>query len=470
MKQRILFLILFSWSLASPGTALASIDTTSFFHIRSIALKGNKITRPGIILRELTVQQGDTIPCTALPGHLLKSRENLFNTSLFNVVAIDTSGIPDNPGDLDILVTVIERWYIWPIPYLEFPNHNFNAWMKDPLFSHLTYGINLTFYNARGWNETLTLLLHLGYNQKYGFTYKVPYLNRRKTWGFGFGAEAGLNRTLQVSVEKNHNVYMATGNGFLQQHYMAFAEVYHRPAWYVYHTLNVSFNQYVFADTLRMYEGFFAQDTSLRQHFFSLWYKIKIDRRDVRFYPLKGYYADLTLTKHGFSSTPADLFVFQTTLKGFWKLSRRWYFASGVTAKASFPDEQPFFLAEGLGFGRDYVRGYDSYIIPGQHFLISKNNVKFALLPERQANLKFIGSPKFSVIPLALYLNLFTDFGYVWNHNQMQRSANSLTNTLLFGYGLGLDFTTYYDLVIGVNFSLNLQGVPDASIHFIAPI
>jgi outer membrane protein assembly factor BamA len=465
-KQVFLVIIL----LKLAATVVAAIGPQDPFVIRSIILTGNKVTRPGIILRELTFREGDTLSAGSLDKHLVMSRENVFNTSLFNIVKIDTAGIPGATGELAVTVTVIERWYIWPMPYLEFPDHNLNAWLRDPLFSQLTYGVNLRFFNARGRNETLTVLLHFGYNQKYGFTYKTPYINRKKTWGFGFGANAGLNRTLQVANVDNQNVYLAAETGFLQQQYMGYLEVFHRPAWYLHHLLDLSYSYYIFADTLRSVGGFFAQDSSLEQGIFQLYYKIKFDKRDARYYPLEGYYADLELLKSGLFSETVDLFALKSTLKGYWKLARRWHAASGVTARASFPQEQPFYLQEGLGYGRDYIRGYDAYIITGQHFLISKNNLKFSIIPQRVLTLSFIDTPKFSVLPIALYANLFTDLGYVWNPDPAQSGANPLTNSFLLGYGLGLDLATYYDVVIGLNFSLNIQGTPGFFIHFIAPI
>jgi len=447
-----------------------SVDSVEKYLIRSILLEGNDQTRPRILFRELTFHEGDVLDSAALGTALIRSRENLFNTSLFNVVRIDTVSEEGFPRNIHVVVRVIERWYIWPIPWLEFPDRNLNAWLKDPLFSHLTYGVNLTFFNTRGRNETLTLLLHFGYNQKYGFTYKTPYINRKQTWGFGFGADAELNRTLVVANVENSNVYYDVETKFLQQRYTAYAEVFHRPALYLCHDLMMSYSHYIFADTLQSVEGFFAGDTSLSHDILSLAYKIKYDLRDIKYYPLQGYYADLEFVQQGLPGRPEYVTAIKTTLKGFWKPGRRWYLASGLTGRTSFPREQPFFLQQGLGFGRDFLRGYDSYIIPGQHFAIMRNNVKFAILPQRTMNLAFIATTKFSVVPYALYLNLFTDLGYVWNEVALQSSQNSLTNTFLLGYGIGLDFTTYYDVVIGTGFSMNIQGTPGLFLRFIAPI
>jgi len=43
-------------------------------------------------------------------------------------------------------------------------------------------------------------------------------------------------------------------------------------------------------------------------------------------------------------------------------------------------------------------------------------------------------------------------------------------NTLLAGYGFSIDFVTYYDIVLDLNFALNSIGEPGIYIHFIAPI
>ena len=118
--------------------------------IRNIYILGNKHTKPQIILRELDFMEGERVPAAALAGMLVKSRENIFNTSLFNVVSAEQVSLTEKGDSTDILITVVERWYIWPIPYLEFPNHNVNAWLETTDFSLLTWGLDLTVRNMRG--------------------------------------------------------------------------------------------------------------------------------------------------------------------------------------------------------------------------------------------------------------------------------------------------------------------------------
>jgi hypothetical protein len=84
--------------------------------------------------------------------------------------------------------------------------------------------------------------------------------------------------------------------------------------------------------------------------------------------------------------------------------------------------------------------------------------------------LDFLRSVKFNTIPYALYLNLFVDLGYTYNESTISNKLNSLQNTLLIGYGAGLDFTTYYDIVIRLDLSMNRMGIPGVYLHFVAPI
>jgi len=123
-----------------------------------------------------------------------------------------------------------------------------------------------------------------------------------------------------------------------------------------------------------------------------------------------------------------------------------------------------------IGYDRDIVRGYEYYVVHGNNFGIMKNNLKFALLPTREFNVNFIRSEKFSKVHYAFYLNAFFDLGFVDNFFPQQELNNELENTLLMGYGLGLDFVTYYDLVFRFEYSFNRMNEHGFFLHFIAPI
>jgi hypothetical protein len=120
------------------------------------------------------------------------------------------------------------------------------------------------------------------------------------------------------------------------------------------------------------------------------------------------------------------------------------------------------------------VRGYEYYVVDGQHFAVVKNNLRFAVIPHHVERLGFIQTAKFNTIPVALYVNAFIDMGYVYHYPVLQPDeivlGNTLENSLLIGYGLGMDFTTYYDIVIRVEAAMNRMAQPGIYVHFIASI
>ena len=76
-------------------------------------------------------------------------------------------------------------------------------------------------------------------------------------------------------------------------------------------------------------------------------------------------------------------------------------------------------------------------------------------------------NPTISNFHYAFYLNTFVDVGYV---NDDIYLNNSLANQFMLGYGIGIDFVTYYDKVIRVEFSTNRLNEFGFFLHFVQPI
>jgi hypothetical protein len=77
--------------------------------IVGIAFAGNDVTRPEVMLREMTVAVGDA----ADPEQLRRSAQYIKDLGLFADVAIDTQPVE---GGVRLQVTVDERWYLLPYP------------------------------------------------------------------------------------------------------------------------------------------------------------------------------------------------------------------------------------------------------------------------------------------------------------------------------------------------------------------
>jgi hypothetical protein len=128
----------------------------------------------------------------------------------------------------------------------------------------------------------------------------------------------------------------------------------------------------------------------------------------------------------------------------------------------------PYFIQSGLGYGRYFVRGYEYYVVDGQKIGLLKANLKFALLPTRVLQINQLKSEKFSKLHYAFYMNLFTDAGY--SEGKYKPDETTLSGKLLYSIGLGLDFVTYYDKVLRIEYSLNRLGESGIFVHFIASI
>jgi outer membrane protein assembly factor BamA len=468
---RMLMLIMLSWM---PLCLWAQSEADKLVVVNEISYLGNKITKERIISRELMITAGDKLTYSELEKRLEKSRENLMNTSLFNFVKYETISAGGTPDELNVVFNFTERWYVWPWPILEFADRNFNAWWTENRdLSRVSYGVALKWENFRGRRETLAVTAKFGYNELYGFEYTIPYLNKKETLGLGVGAFYGRTKEVAVVNLDNKLEYYKNDDDYVLDGVVSFLSLIYRKKIYNTHTLQLGYNITSFDDTLNVINPQYSIDGKTELQYLSLSYKYKSDHRDQKAYPLQGYYFDFEIVKRGFGvldNGGLDVFYVLTTFRTFSKLGKRWYFSSGLNSKFSNDATQPFFMDEAIGYGRDIVRGYEYYVVHGKNFGIFKSNLKFALLPTREFNINFIKSQKFSEVHYAFYLNAFFDMGFVDNFNPQPELGNTLENSLLIGYGIGLDFVTYYDLVFRFEYSFNRLNEHGLFLHFTAPI
>ncbi len=470
----ITFILTFLLVFPYQGYAQDSFEPDSLMIIRSIEYNGNKITKERIITRELMISVGDTLSKRSLDELLVKSRENLLNTSLFNFVTTDLHTTSAKYTFTDVVFNFTERWYIWPWPTIEFADRNFNTWWSENRdLTRMSYGVLLKWSNFRGRREQLDIKAQFGYSELFGFDYTIPLLNKKETLGLGIGA--GYNRRHEVAVmnEDDQLVYYKDDEKYIAQGVGSHISLIYRREIYNTHTFRLEYNFLDFDDTLTEINPYFTPEGNSKLQYFSFVYQFKSDFRDYKAYPLNGYYFDVEVGKRGFGlldNGEVDVFYVLTTFRKYYHFGGRWYIASGLNTRFSNKERQPFYMEKAIGYGRDIVRGYEHYVVNGQNFAIFKNNFKFALIPRRTFDIGFIRSEKFSKVHYAFYLNAFFDFGFADQIYPMPELNNQLENTLLIGYGLGLDFVTYYDIVLRLEYSFNKMNEHGLYIHFIAPI
>lgn len=463
---RSLFIVF--WLGAGCFCLAGAAEPSGLVSIGQIVLRGNENTRPELIYRELMFEPGDSMTLRQLDRVLVRSRQNLLNTRIFNFVEISVKHHSDHTAD--VYIEFVERWLTWVVPLLELGERNLNEWMDKPSLTGLNYGIYAYLANMRGNNERLKLLIKTGYRDKLSLSFISPYLNPSMT--LRFGAEAGLERSRNwayTTIDNKQVFYKHSG--FVFQQYSGMLQLNYRPAYFTTHSLIAGWHQYQFADTLTMLNPRFSPDQRSRLSYLSLAYSLQHDRRDMVAYPLDGIFWEFSLSRLGIGFL-GDKQMDQTTAEACFRiyqpLKGKWYAAAGLNARWTEGSTLAYFNQKALGFDQNLVRGYEHYVVDGQQYVVTKTNLKYALLPQRTKELSFVRNEKFSLIHYALYLNIFADAGI--SGNRYPGTENPLNNTLLLGGGLGLDFVTYYDSVLRVECALNKLGELGIYLHMTAPI
>jgi len=464
-----LFVFLFlSFSSSAQTPPFPAKDSVQKFIIKKVELIGNKRTKDHILFRELTFKPGDTLDEAAIDFAFRRSTENLNNTLLFNTVSIEK--VKDGANALDVYIFVAERWYIFPAPIFELADRNFNEWWKTKDFSRVVYGGYLYWNNFRGRNETVVLGLRWGYTQEITISYTIPYINRKQRDGLSFNYYYNRNHETAYRTFDNTLDFHKEDYSFVKHEWSAGVQYSRRQA--IYNTWYVSANEHFVSvsDTISRLNPDFFLNGRTQELYTQLRFFYKHDQRDNVNYALVGNYFDFEVVKNGVAAFNDDInfFYLSSQYKKYWKLGGGFYFASGVKGKISGSDPQPYYNTRGLGYGSDYLRGYEYYVVDGQKFALLKTDFKYELLPVHYFHAGIIPTEKFSEIPYAFYLDLYADYGYV--EDKQYAHYNPLTNSNLYSFGGGINFTTYYNFVLRAEYSINKFGETGIFIHFNAPI
>lgn len=453
--------------LIIPFGAVAQDDAEQRpVRIAGISVSGNKVTREPIILRELLIGEGDTLPSAEFYERLERSRQNLVNTGLFNTVTLLPVYI--DLGTVLVEVRVNERWYLWPAIILDLADPNFNTFWRLRDAGRINYGLYLYQYNFRGRNETVYALAQFGYTRQYALRYKVPFMDRRQRWGFSVGGAFLQQAEVTAGTRNNERILIANPEGSNRDEWKADLELTLRRRHDVRHAWRMQYTDAWVADTITRTAVDYFDGSSTATRFLSLGYTFTWDRRDVRFFPREGHLAEVKVDRHGLgllSRSAPDITTLYATYKHWWKLHDRWTMALSLRGRGTF-GKPPYYVQEGLGYGH-YVRGFEYYVIDGEHFALGRANAIFQLIAPRTKRAEFIPLEAFRTLYFALYLNVFADAGRTWDSRYA--AENFLANTWLGGTGAGLDLVTSYDQVIRFEYSLNSLAEHGFFLHFTQP-
>ncbi|NQY67667.1 MAG: hypothetical protein HRT72_08085 [Flavobacteriales bacterium] len=445
-------------------------DSTDYFVVKNITFEGNKVTKERIILRELNFHIGDTIKRIEIEERFKSSANNVTNTSLFNFVTITKKSI--SFIEIEVNIKVQERWYFWGSPIFELADDILlSKWWEDKRIDRTNYGLYFVKKNFRGRKESLKLKIQLGFEESINLNYNVPYIDRKQKSGLSFGASYRQYHDFNILTRNDKRIFHEDTLNFSRVRRTAYSNYTYRPDIYNRHILGLGYDRVQIADTAAVKNPNYLGRGKNSLEFFKLNYVLKQDHRNNKAYPLKGYYFEIEGIQHGINIFKNDLNVLniKAQYRRYTQLSDRWYSAASMRIKLSNNSNQPYYLNNGLGYSSWFVRGYEKSYIDGQNVGLLKGNLKYNLIKQTTVD---VGWPKkfkkFTKIHYAIYLNAFIDAGYT--SNRYKYFSNKLDNSLLLGYGLGLDYVTYYDKVGRIEFSIDKSGKSGVYFHFIAPI
>jgi outer membrane protein assembly factor BamA len=442
---------------------LSVCDAQEYFSVNNIFIIGNQKTKEDIILRELGFAKGDKISNNLLPEKIEKAKNQLLNTTLFTEVDVFAD------SNSNIFITVLEDWYIWPHIIFEVADRNFNQWWIEKDLSRLNLGTDIRLKNFSGRNDQLNFQIAGGYTRHIMAYYMRPFIDKNKHWGFGLGLKYNANREVWIKPENDKVVFFSMlNNNFLIRRFMTQADLTYRKGIFDKHILTYNFGHTAIADTVVSAEGnphfLMGQKSQIQSN--SLCYTYIYDKRDIRAYPFKGYFLKSITEIERYSNQKNNITLGAHFYK-FQHISTKFYSSIGVIARYSTLAQVPYENFRALGYDNTFVRGYEYYVIDGKDYGLIRTNLKYALIKDKKIKLQYM--PKaFRELNLCILTGVFYDMGYV--NSPFVYANNRLPNTLLQGYGIGIDWVLFYNRVIRTEYSFNAMGEQGFYLSFYAPI
>ncbi|MGH8480989.1 MAG: POTRA domain-containing protein [Nevskiaceae bacterium] len=149
--------------------------------IREIEFRGNEVTRPATMLREMTLQVGDP----ADPREVERSRQGVQDLGLFRSVDAELEPVE---GGARLVITVKEKYYILPLPRGDISSDGGYGWGAQLRWNNV-WGLNHTFnplFERRQPSEGDADPEKRGLQTRFQFRYHAPFVFDSE-YSLGFG-------------------------------------------------------------------------------------------------------------------------------------------------------------------------------------------------------------------------------------------------------------------------------------------
>jgi len=430
----------------------------SYGFISEIHIIGNNKTKDVIILRELPFKRGDIIDMAMLESLMEQGRNNVRNLSLFNFVYVshisDFDKEPEKYSNIEIVISVNERWYHFPLMGISLEDRNLSSWLKNPNWNKVTTDVGFKIYNMWGKNQTLTAAYIFGYNNGFRFEYSNIYIDIEGRHLLDISVSRQYSRTVNTLSLLDKPKYIKSDSLHLENAYQGTLTYTYRPQIRLRNrfTLQYEISQ---IDSLVLINNIrYWGDSQLNRRAVTLIYGLTFDQRDNIQYPLYGYYFNLQLKGY----TNSDLSIKYGQIKGdfqyYGSFSERLSLSARLQWGLSAKNVEGYIFDKAIGYDEVFLRGYEFYVADGQHYATISPTVRYKIVPTTIYILKFLSFlPKFNRLHLTVFGKSYFDAGY--SYHKYQNSVNTLSNRILLSWGVGVDIVSYYDLTFSFDYSFN---------------
>mgnify|MGYP000873073018 CR=1 FL=1 len=431
--------------------------------VRNITIEGNERTKVFVIEREILLKADKSYAIDSILSLIELSENRVMNLNLFNQVS---SSFNRDYDSLDLKFIVVEKWFDWPIPFLEFSDRNFNVWSNfqfDP--ERTNYGLYLFNYNVFGRNHTLKTSFVRGYNSSYGLEYRLPFISQESNWGIQGKAKYSSQSEMWLNTENDKLQFYKNGNPDLIKRVEG--EVSFSNRFDPFTTANIGFkSQQINLDqSLDTLATPYLLSSNNELNVTEISASIERDSRDNIYFPLQGFYLKPTIAlQHFRGSETFSNFYASYKIQHFAKLENpRWYYALSLYGEINTDTFLPYEYTRRLGYD-NLVRGFENYVVDGNNSFLVKSAIRYHLLDRSNLTFNFIPIKNYKVLPTNIFVEYFIDAGLI--NNKIPVKQNELTNSLLMGTGLSFQLLLYNDRILRLDFSLNSKKEGGFFVHF----
>ncbi len=417
-----------------PGITFAQAER---YLIREISISGNERTHDYVILRELSFKEGDSVSITEIPGLFRQGKRQLESMGIISEATFNIKALSDSLKQLDIAITVTERWAIYPVPLLELADRNFNVWWKryDHSLDRLNYGLKLYHLNLTGRNDQAMLKIQGGFSQKYELKYSLPGLHFLPDWGLELKALYARENNIRYKTVDARELFIWTQDDYLLKRLeLGMALVYR---YRLNHRFKLKFNYYKkkIADAVRLANPNYLGNNALKQTYLSLGVNWLYDNRNNKAFATQGslFHVNLVRYKHH-DDHSLNYWEVSAYANASQKLAQRWVINVRARARKQFNRRiLPYTERRAINWGEVFLEGYDYYLLDGEDYALLKLGLYYKLFSTRIFLGSWVPIDSYEHLHIDLFLGALAVGGYV--EDPMMNKNNFLRNRLLYAAG-----------------------------------